>query len=56
MIFKLAFDGENGVEVMTIDTEVDYGPVSDSMLELIDRVSPINKQKTKIDNETVISS
>ena len=55
MIFKLAFDGENGMEVMTIDTEVDYGTVPDSVLELADCVSPISKQKTEIDDETVIS-
>lgn len=41
MKFKFAFDGEDGVEVVTIDTEIDYGPVSDAALELIDRVSPV---------------
>ena len=42
MKFKFAFDGEDGMEAVTIDTEVDYGPMSDAAFKLIDRVRPTN--------------
>ena len=47
MKFRFAFDGEDGMEVVTIDTEVDYGPVSEAAFELIDSVRPTN-EKTSI--------
>ena len=44
MKFRFAFDGEDGVEVVTIDTQDDYGPVSKAALELIDSVRPTNEK------------
>ena len=44
MKFRFAFDGEDGMEVVTIDTDIDYGPVSDAALKLIDRVRPTNEK------------
>jgi hypothetical protein len=44
MKFRFAFDGEIGMEVVTIDTEVDYGPVSKTAFEFIDSVRPTNEE------------
>ena len=44
MKFRFAFDGEDGMEVVTIDTEVDYGLMSKTAFELIDSVRPTNEK------------
>lgn len=42
MKFRFAFDGDDDIEVVTVDTEIDYGLVSESAFELIDSVWPTN--------------
>lgn len=44
MKIRFAFDGEDGMEVVTIDTEVDYGPMPKTIFELIDSVRPTNEK------------
>lgn len=52
MKFRVAFQNENDIDVETIDTDEDYGPVSDDVLKIIDCVSPITGLETNNDNET----